>query len=68
MKKFAVSYISFFDNKMTIKIVEANDWKAALVQSEFMKDYDDLPEDFEEAKQAAFDCDSMFEVMEIPND
>lgn len=26
MKKFAVGYIDFFDNELTIEVVEANDW------------------------------------------
>ena len=64
MKKFAVSYINFYDNNLQTKIIEANNWKEALDKSEFFTGLE-LPEDFQEAKQEAFNCDSMFEVVEI---
>lgn len=69
MKKFVVSYINFNSNILTIKIVEAEDWLGALAESNFY-DHDGLSyinsgTTSEEAKQHAFDMDSMFEVVEI---
>jgi len=64
MKKFAVSYITFFDNMLLTKIVEANNWKEALDKSEFMLGYE-LPDIYEDAQSEAFNCDSMFNVTEI---
>ena len=32
MNKFAVGYISFFDNVLKVEIIEAKDWKDALLQ------------------------------------
>lgn len=69
MKKFAVSYISFCDNTLNTKIVEAETKELALVASEFY-DADGLQciaeaPTWEKSKQHAFDMDSMFEVVEI---
>ena len=72
MKKFAVSYIGFHDNKLITKIINAESREYALRDSEFYDkdglDYLQEAPTFEDAKQHAFDMDSMFEVMEIPND
>lgn len=73
MKKYAVSYINFFDNILTTKIIEIDgDWKDALKQL-FFQDYgnelfegDELFKvDIEKAKEIAFDCDFLFDVVEI---
>lgn len=67
MKKWAVGYISFFDNEMSIEIVEADSWHAALSQHSKMTDHLDAV-DFttkETAKQTMFDQDSMVDVVEI---
>lgn len=64
MTKFAVSYINWFANNLQTKIIEADTWKEALDKSEFFVGIE-LPEDFQEAKEEAFNCDSMFEVVEV---
>lgn len=69
MKKFAVSHIDWFSHDLQTKIVEAETKELALAASEFY-DTDGLSciaeaPTWEEAKQYAFDMDSMFEVVEI---
>jgi len=66
-KQFAVAWINFFDNDLTIDIVWAKDWREAALScspSQF-DNLDEIPEDVTEAKQMAFDRDSMFEVVEL---
>lgn len=72
MKRWACSYIDWFDNELTTKIVSATNWLEA-----FMIAYPDRcanitnndggpPETLEKAKENAFNCDSMIHVEEIP--
>ena len=66
-KQFAVAWINFFDNDLTIDIVWAKDWREAVLgcsPSQF-DSLDEIPDDVTEAKQVAFDRDSMFEVVEL---
>lgn len=73
MAKFAVSYISFFDNDLKIEVVEADTAKAAVMISfegdiahvfDYVDNYPSCTE-LEAAKRNAFDTDMMFEVIEI---
>jgi hypothetical protein len=67
MKKWAVGFIEWLNNDLTIVIVEAKDWKAALLQHPKVKDYTwDGCTSLEEHKIHAFDCDSMIDVVEVP--
>ena len=66
MKRYVVSYMSFYDNDISLELVEAVDWQSAVQKSKFDIEYvleDTL--DLEEAKQLAFDCDEVFSVLEI---
>ena len=66
MKRYVVSYTSFYDNDIGLDLVEAVDWQSAVQKSRFSIDY--VLEDtlnLEEAKQRAFDCDEVFSVLEI---
>lgn len=66
MSKYAVGFISYHDNVLTVDVVEAESWKQALAKhtdDPEMETY--LPEDMEEAKGVAFDMDCMFDVKEI---
>ena len=67
MKKFAVGYIDFFDNELIIEIIEAEDWFSALSNhSKFKEDEIYLPNtSLKDAKNEAFNCDSMIDVIEI---
>jgi hypothetical protein len=65
MKRFAVGFISFFDNELKIQIVEADDWYSALTKA-FPQDFNWPSSSLANAKTYAFDCDSMIEVTEIP--
>jgi len=57
MKKFAVAYTNFFDNDLKIKIVEASDWREALIKA--------FPVVIMETKAQAFGRDVSFAVVEI---
>ena len=69
MKKFAVAYINFFDNELSVVIIEANNWRDAL--SERMRQlYPDseplsLSGSIKDEQQNAFDEDWLFDVTEI---
>lgn len=77
MPRYAVSAISFFDNELVTDVVTADDYISAIRASEAaMKQ---LPEDelnpspdekqddhIERLKQAAFNCDGAFNIVEIP--
>lgn len=76
MKKFAVAFISFMDNELTIEFHEANTWLEALskhskIDAAWFKELvepDGEPDsnvDLKDAKQWAFDADSMIDVKEI---
>lgn len=71
MKRFACSYIDWFDNELETRIVSADTWVAAFKKA-FGNRYQNItnadesePKTIEEAKQNAFNCDSMIEVIEI---
>lgn len=62
MKKFAVGYVNLFDNILNIKIINAKDWKDALLNTFAI----DLKVDqLEAAKEVAFDMDFLFDVKEV---
>ena len=70
MKKFAVGYIDFYDNELTIEIIEAEDWHTALNSHTKLKSMSEdqcyLPSDsLEAAKNEAFNMDLMIDVVEI---
>lgn len=68
MKKFAVGHIDWFDNNLIIEIIEAEDWKSALMKhSKIASDWevDYFGETLEEAKSNAFDSDMMIDVIEL---
>lgn len=70
MKKFVVAYMSFFDNKLEQKIILAEDWRQALILSNFIEFYTDDMSDIDNAslqefKKLAFDYDSMIDVIEV---
>jgi len=65
MKRWAVSYIDWFDHDLTTMIVYADDWSSALKQhpkvGEFEIDWNSL----ESTKKQFWDCDAMVECVEI---
>ena len=71
--KFAVAAMNFFDNELTIKVVNADNWKDAVLQHPQYTSPDDTPEDektqfpddIEDAKAFAFDMDTMFDVIKL---
>lgn len=67
MTKFVVSHISFHDNDLQSEVVLADTWEDALLNSRF--DLAHLFEEdvfsLEEAKQRAFDSDSMINVITV---
>ena len=66
MKRWAVGWTSFFDNDLTIEIIDAEDWHSALLKhSKIGEDPWEFPLNIEEAKAEAFNGDCMFDVVEI---
>lgn len=67
MRKFAVGYLSAFEDELKIEIVFAADWRDALVKSKFIDEevLNSLPDDLADAKQEAFNQDWNFDVKEI---
>ena len=69
MSKFAVAHIDFFDNDLIIEIVEANDWFDAIWHHSKMQLEDNEPwlpnTSLEDAKNKAFNCDRMIDVIEL---
>lgn len=66
MKRFAVSYIDWFEHDLTTVIVEAVDIAHALQLHPKFSSFDiDYSESLEGIKKQAFDCDCMVECIEI---
>ena len=71
MKKFAVGYLSFFENDLVVEIVEAENWGKALVNHSKLKSEDDTyleeicVDGMKVAQGHAFDGDWIFDVKEI---
>jgi len=68
MKKFAVGYMSFFDNVLKIEIVEAENFKSSIVKHSLLRDsswLSEIPDDLEEIKTFFWNTDSMIDVLEI---
>lgn len=73
-KRWACSYIDWFDNELTTKIVRADSWFEAFCmaypdrRANILNVDEAVPETLEQAKENAFNCDSMIHVEEIPNE
>lgn len=67
MKKYVFSFISFMDNIMTSKIIQSEKDMLEVAIDELNLCGYDVEEvyDIEGLKRFAFDCDSMFEIIEI---
>lgn len=67
MKKYAVAHLNFFDNDLRIKIVEALDWREALIKAFHVMEWVKGAYDWglEDAKAQAFGQDVLFDVVEI---
>jgi len=57
MKKYAVAYTNFLKNDSEIRIVEASDWREALIKA--------FPVVIMETEAQAFGRDVLFDVVEI---
>lgn len=66
MRKFAVSYIDWFDHDLTTIIVRAPDWQHALQMHSKVKEFDiDWNASLDDVKKQFFDCDATVECVEI---
>lgn len=67
MKRWAVSYVDWFDHDLTTVIVVADSVANALQQHPKFATFEiDYSEGLEGIKRQAFDCDCMVECVEIP--
>ena len=68
-KLFAVSYIDFFNNDLVTEFHRADNWQTAL-ELHTEVDAEDTAHirsmDIEDAKEEAFNCDWLFDVVEVP--
>ena len=66
MKRWAVSYIDWFEHDLTTVIVQAETWQDALMLHPKIATFEwkTVP-DLERFKMQAFDCDCMVECVEI---
>jgi len=69
MKKYVFSYINFFDNVLTSKVIESDLDAFHVAFKEFCDrgwdlDDEDL-ETLEDLKKFAFNCDTMIEIIEV---
>jgi len=71
MKKYAVGYINFSDNELTIEIVEApNIYEAVKKHSQLQEDslqkwISEMPQELQDIKEEFFNGDAMIDVKEI---
>ena len=71
MKKFAVGFLSFFENDLIVEVVEADNWRDAIFKhtsliSDDMEEWiADMPEGLEEIKEAMFNGEIAIDVKEI---
>lgn len=66
MKKYAVAYVSFFDNELNITFVRAPSIREAANVALKYEDITELPEDLEELKQFVSNMDGAIDVKEMP--
>jgi hypothetical protein len=69
MKKYVFSHISFFDNVLTSKVVASDLSALEVAIQELVNQGWDLADegtsDLEELKNFAFNCECMFEIIEV---
>lgn len=70
--KYAVGFLSFFDNDLVVNIVEADSVKEAICKHESIAVYEEteawlseLPDDLETLKEEFFNGDLAVDVVEI---
>lgn len=67
-KRFAVAFISMFDNDLTIEIVTAPDWLTAIKKHTKTAGHmdEETPATLEKTKELFFNQDAAIDVAEIP--
>lgn len=70
MKKFAVGFLSQFDNELKIEIIKADTWQNAVLRHSSVKPWrDDFiemdSEKLQDWKEFAFDNDFSIDVVEV---
>lgn len=67
MKKYAIAFISFFDNELSISFVVGSSEASAALNFLADKAYDMVEsEDLHTIKGQCFDADCMIDVVEVP--
>ena len=67
MKKFAVAYLSYTDNVLSIEVVEAEDWQRAIIKHSRLGDIgpEDIADNLEQVKEDFFNWDAAIDVVEL---
>lgn len=69
MNKYAVAYISFFENNLKIEIIECDSIKNAIkkhsyLQADDLQDWiNNMSDDFNDIKSEFLECDSMIDAV-----
>ena len=67
-KRWAISYIDWFDHVLTTVVVTAPDWQSALKQHPKIAEFEiDYAKPLDDVKRQFWNCDSMVECVEIPD-
>lgn len=66
MKKWAVGFMSAYDNELKVEIVEAEDWQSAIRGHSQTKEYEfDHRSSLEMVKETFFNADAAIDVVEV---
>jgi hypothetical protein len=65
MGKYAVAYISFFDDDLELSMIEAESESEAAKKRLEIEGFEEFPDSIEDIEQWCFDCDTSIKVLRI---